>query len=163
MMKTKPTLVVFAALGIGLAPCAQARDTDHPVQYLHLQNNGSYTISDIELKWITPEGEKKSNTFTNDLQKSRGFCLDLKKFGDVDEGSEVWLKAYIALGDKESCRKDNPRIYDASLGGNIADKTQLYKMGGTTLNNNSCKLSSGLESNLEDTNDTGNSTDCPTG
>lgn len=136
-----------------------AADTDHPVRYLQLQNDGSYVISDIELKWITPDGDRKSNIFTKDLEKKRGFCLDLEKFGDVPDGSEVWLKAYIALGDKESCRKDNPRIYTAGLptGSNV----QYYKMGGQTLTNNMCKLSSGSEWKKETYNDTGNSADCP--
>ena len=105
-------------------------DTDHPVRYLHLQNDGNYTISDIELKWKTPDGKSKSNMFTKDLTKARGFCLDLEKFGDVPDGSEVWLKAYIALGDKESCRKDNPRIYQQGLPKGSATYTQQYKMGG---------------------------------
>lgn len=153
------TFVVF----LFICPLAQARDTDHPVRYLHLQNQGDYTISDIELKWVTPEGKSKSNTFTADLTKSRGFCLDLKKFGDVPDGSEVWLKVYIALGDHESCRKDNPRIYDSTLGSGLFDATQYYKIGGTTLNNNLCKLSSGVEGKREDTNNIGNSTDCPSG
>ena len=120
-------------------------DTDHPVRYLHLQN----------------DGKSKSNMFTKDLTKARGFCLDLEKFGDVPDGSEVWLKAYIALGDKESCRKDNPRIYQQGLPKGSATYTQQYKMGGQTLTNNMCKLSSGTEGKTESTNDIGNSTDCP--
>lgn len=156
-------LVAVTAAAIGLSPSAMARDTDHPVQYLHLQNQGDYTISDIELKWITPDGDHKSNKFTADLEKARGFCLDLTQFGRVEDGSEVWLKAYIALGDNESCRKDNPRIYDADMTGDAFSKTQYYKMGGTTLNNNLCKLSSGTEGKREDTNNIGNSNVCPTG
>lgn len=138
-------------------------DTDHPVRYLQLQNDGNYVISDIELKWITPDGKHKSNMFTKDLEKARGFCLDLQKFGDVPDGSEVWLKAYIALGDNESCRKDNPRIYTENLAGEAFSKTQYYKMGGQTLTNNMCKLSSGTEGKRETTNDIGNSDDCPEG
>lgn len=144
-----------------VAGLAATADTAHPVRYLHLQNDGNYTISDIELKWITPEGDHKSNKFTKDLSKARGFCLDLEKFGDVPDGSEVWLKAYIALGDNESCRKDNPRIYQAGLPQSSYTYTQQYKMGGQTLTNNMCKLSSGTEGKPESTNDTGNSTDCP--
>ncbi|MEM9572589.1 MAG: hypothetical protein AAF996_14075 [Pseudomonadota bacterium] len=137
-------------------------DTEHPVRYLHLQNDGNYTISDIELKWITPDGDRKSNKFTADLNKARGFCLDLEKFGDVPDGSEVWLKAYIALGDNESCRKDNPRIYRAGKKKGDDTYEQSYKMGGQTLTNNMCKLSSGYEGKAESSNDIGNSTDCHT-
>ena len=128
---------------------------------MHLQNDGNYVISDIELKWITPDGDHKSNKFTSDLEKARGFCLDLEKFGDVPDGSEVWLKAYIALGDNESCRKDNPRIYTAGLSSKSGNSTQLYKMGGQTLTNNMCKLSSGSEGKTELSDDIGNSTECP--
>lgn len=152
--------------GIALASLVQpayARDSEHAIQYLHLQNQGNYTISDIELKWITPDGDRKSNVFTKDLLKSDGFCLDLKKFGKVPDGSEVWLKVDIALGDKQSCRKDNPRVYDADMTGSAFDKTQYYKIGGQTLTNNLCKLSSGTEGKREDTNVNGNSTDCPDG
>ncbi|MEM6557060.1 MAG: hypothetical protein AAF642_14370 [Pseudomonadota bacterium] len=131
------------------------------MRYLHLQNDGNYTISDIELKWKTPDGKSKSNMFTKDLNSAQGFCLDLEKFGDVPDGSEVWLKAYIALGDKESCRKDNPRIYQEGLPKGKPTYTQQYKMGGQTLTNNMCKLSSGDEAKTESTNDIGNSTDCP--
>ena len=136
-----------------------AADTDHPVRYLHLQNNGDYVISDVELKWVTPEGKSKSNKFTKDIHKDEGFCLDLDKFGDVPNGSEVWLKAYIALGDHEGWRKDNPRIYTTGLPASSASSTQLYKMGGQTKTNNMCKLSSGGDGNWV-TNETGNSKDC---
>lgn len=138
-----------------------AADTEHYVRYLHLQNDGNYAISDIELKWITPDGDHKSNMFTKDLTKGKGFCLDLEQFGDVPDGSEVWLKAYIALGDNESCRKDNPRIYKEGIGKGSYNHTQQYKMGGQTLTNNLCKLSSGTEGKTESTNNIGNSTDCP--
>ena len=81
---------IATAICVSLAaPPLALADTEHPVRYLHLQNNGDYTISAIELKWRTPEGKSKSNTFTNDLTRSRGFCLDLEKFGDVPDGSEV--------------------------------------------------------------------------
>ncbi len=143
------------------ATLSATADTDHPVRYLHLQNDGSYVISDIELKWITPDGDRKSNMFTSDLEKARGFCLDLEKFGDVPDGSEVWLKAYIAAGDNESCRKDNPRIYTAGLPSKSQTYTQFYKMGGQTLTNNMCKLSSGTEGNAELSDNIGNSTECP--
>ncbi len=152
-------LIATSVLAGGIVPAFA--DTDHPVRYLHLQNDGNYTISDIELKWKTPDGKSKSNMFTKDLTKGRGFCLDLEQFGDVPDGSEVWLKAYIALGDKESCRKDNPRIYQEGLPKGSYTYTQLYKMGGQTLTNNLCKLSSGTEGKAESTNDIGNSTDCP--
>ena len=156
---TRCALFAISVFAVGLGPAFA--DTDHPVRYLHLQNDGNYTISDIELKWKTPDGKSKSNMFTKDLTKARGFCLDLEKFGDVPDGSEVWLKAYIALGDKESCRKDNPRIYQQGLPKGSATYTQQYKMGGQTLTNNMCKLSSGTEGKTESTNDIGNSTDCP--
>ena len=152
----------LAAASFAVVPTAFA-DTDHPIRFLHLQNNGDYTISDIELKWKTPDGKSKSNTFTADLTKSKGFCLDLDKFGDVEAESEVWLKAYIALGDKESCRKDNPRIYTEGLPARTYGSTLFYKMGGQTLTNNMCKLSSGYESNTEQTNDIGNSNECTKG
>lgn len=155
--------LVLASAVACATPIVASADTDHPIRFLHLQNNGDYTISDIELKWKTPEGKSKSNTFTADLNKSKGFCLDLDKFGDVEAGSEVWLKAYIALGDKESCRKDNPRIYTEGLPARTYDSTQFYKMGGQTLTNNMCKLSSGYESNTEQTNDIGNSNECTKG
>lgn len=155
----RSALIATSVLAGGLVPAFA--DTDHPVRYLHLQNDGNYTISDIELKWKTPDGKSKSNMFTKDLTKGRGFCLDLEQFGDVPDGSEVWLKAYIALGDKESCRKDNPRIYQEGLPKGSYTYTQLYKMGGQTLTNNLCKLSSGTEGKAESTNDIGNSTDCP--
>lgn len=143
------------------ATVSATADTDHPVRYLHLQNDGSYVISDTELKWITPDGDHKSNKFTSDLEKARGFCLDLEKFGDVPDGSEVWLKAYIAAGDNESCRKDNPRIYTAGLPSKSQTYTQFYKMGGQTLTNNMCKLSSGTEGKAELSDNIGNSTECP--
>lgn len=159
----KQSVRVGAIIVMNSVVCVTAAlaDTDHPVRYLHLQNDGNYTISDIELKWVTPEGKSKSNKFTADLIKARGFCLDLEKFGDVPDGSEVWLKAYIALGDNESCRKDNPRIYQEGLKDKSYTYTQNYKMGGQTLTNNMCKLSSGTEGKTQQTNDIGNSTDCP--
>lgn len=158
---------VATRVGLILAGCSVVgvdfafADTDHLVRYLHLQNNGNYTISDIELNWVTPEGKSKSNKFTADLLKSRGFCLDLEQFGDVPDGSEVWLKAYIALGDTESCRKDNPRIYQAGLPAKSYTYTQRYKMGGQTATNNMCKLTSGTEGSTESSNNIGNSKDCP--
>lgn len=163
MTKKLPLAIALGAAIIAFSPSAHARDTDHPVQHLHLMNNGSYTISDIELKWITPEGAHKSNKFTSDLVSGKGFCLDLNKFGDVPDGSEVWLKVYIALGDNESCRKDNPRIYDADMEGDFVDKTQLYKIGGQASTNNLCKLSDGKETSFWRTNNTGNSNVCPVG
>jgi len=39
--------------------------------------------------------------------------------------------------------------------------TQLDKIGGQTLTNNLCKLSSGTEGKAESANDIGNSADCP--
>ncbi|MEM7459465.1 MAG: hypothetical protein AAF331_08365 [Pseudomonadota bacterium] len=155
----RPALLV-ASVSLAATSTVAFADTDHPVRYLHLQNNGDYVISDVELKWITPDGDKKSNKFTKDIAKDKGFCLDLEKYGDVPDGSEVWLKAYIALGDTESCRKDNPRIYTQGLAAKAAESTQLYKMGGHTLTNNMCKLSSGNEGNWS-TNEAGNSDDCP--
>ena len=152
---------VFALCALTASLSSAVADTEHPVRYLHLQNDGNYTISDIELKWITPDGKSKSNLFTKDLTKAEGFCLDIEKFGGVPDGSEVWLKAYIALGDHESCRKDNPRVYYDGLKKGGWDVTQQYKMGGQTLTNNMCKLSSGTEGKTESTNDIGNSTDCP--
>ena len=146
-----------SVIGLGFA----FADTEHTVRYLHLQNDGNYAISDIELKWITPDGKSKSNTFTKDLTKGKGFCLDIEKFGEVPSGSEVWLKAHIALGDNESCRKDNPRVYYEGQKEGGWNVTQQYKMGGQTLTNNMCKLSSGTEGKTESTNDIGNSTDCP--
>jgi len=123
---------------------AQADSNDKPVQYLHLQNEGSYVITDIELKWVTPSGDTKSNKFTKDMRKEKGFCLDLQKFGDVPEGSEVWLKAYIGMGDNESCRKSNRRIYSPN------GALQHYKMSGETATNNSCKLTAGDPDNETD-------------
>lgn len=148
------------AVGLSATMPAAVADTDHPVRYLHLQNNGDYVISDVELKWVTPDGESKSNKFSKDIPKDKGFCLDLEKFGDVPVGSEVWLKAYIALGDTESCRKDNPRIYSEGLAAKSAESTQLYKMGGHTLTDNMCKLPSVNEGNWS-SNEAGNSDDCP--
>lgn len=156
----RSAFAVFAIAAATAAPLASA-DTEHPMRYLHLQNDGNYVISTIELKWITPDGDHKSNKFTSDLIQSKGFCLDLEKFGDVPDGSEVWLKAYIALGDNESCRKDNPRVYYEGLKEKSTTYTQQYKMGGQTLTNNMCKLSSGTEGKTESTNNIGNSTDCP--
>ncbi|MEM1146986.1 MAG: hypothetical protein AAGH49_04285 [Pseudomonadota bacterium] len=153
--------LALSILAIFGCPITMSADTEHPVRYLHLQNDGHYVITDIELKWITPDGKRKSNKFTHDLEKAEGFCLDLEKFGGVPDGSEVWLKAYIALGDNESCRKDNPRIYKAGFPKTNANYVQQYKMGGQTLTNNMCKLSSGTEGKAETTNDIGNSTDCP--
>ncbi len=161
-VKNPVRLAVMSGFMAAAASLTASADTDHPVRYLHLQNDGNYVISDIELKWITPEGDHKSNKFTKDLEKARGFCLDLEKFGDVPDGSEVWLKAYIALGDTESCRKDNPRIYQEGLPDKNDNYLQQYKMGGQTLTNNLCKLSSGTEGKGESTNDIGNSTDCST-
>ena len=152
--------LVLASAVACATPLVASADIDHPVRYLHLQNNGDYVISDVELKWITPDGKKKSNKFTSDIQKDKGFCLDLDKFGDVPNGSEVWLKAYIALGDHESCRKDNPRIYTQGLDAGSEESTQLYKMGGHTLTNNACKLSS-MSDGSWSTNENGNSSDCP--
>lgn len=157
----EPRSLAVSALAIFACPITASADTEHPIRYLHLQNNGNYTISDIELKWITPDGDRKSNKFTKDLTKEEGFCLDLEKFGDVPDGSEVWLKAYIALGDNQSCRKDNPRIYKAGFPKDNANYVQQYKMGGQTLTNNLCKLSSGTEGKADTSNDAGNSTDCP--
>lgn len=151
--------LIGAIASVTAAPVVVA-DTDHPVRYLHLQNNGDYVISAVELKWKTPEGDEKSNKFTHDIHKDEGFCLDLDKFGDVPAGSEVWLKAYIAVGETKSCRKDNPRIYTEGLAAKTSDSMQLYKMGGQTLTNNACKLSSGGDGNWI-TNETGNSSDCP--
>lgn len=156
LTKAAAALMIAAATATPLA----SADAEHPVRYLHLQNDGNYVISTIELKWITPDGDHKSNKFTADLIQSRGFCLDIEKFGDVPDGSEVWLKAYIALGDNESCRKDNPRVYYEGFKDGSPTYTQNYKMGGQTLTNNLCKLSSGSEANAEQSNDIGNSSAC---
>jgi hypothetical protein len=55
----------------------------------------------------------------------------------IEEGDEVWAHIAISLGKTKNCRKDSKRlVYDPNGG------TVTYKTGGTTLNNNRCRIQS---------------------
>lgn len=141
MPRTLLTLSVLAIASLVLPTTVQA---DRDIRYIALSNSGTYVISDVWLKWKTPGGEHKSNQFTKDIAQNEGFCLDINKFGKVEAGSEVWIEAQIALGEKQSCRKDGNRHYYQT--GSTQWKDDGYYgprwylgMGGETLTSNRCE------------------------
>ncbi len=134
-------LSTFAIATLMLPAVAQA---DRDIRYIALSNTGNYVISDVWLKWKTPGGDHKSNQFTKDVTQNEGFCLDIEKFGKVEAGSEVWLEAQIALGEKQSCKKDGNRHYYQTSSSQWKDDGYYgprwyLEMGGETLTNNRCE------------------------
>ena len=139
-MLTK-SISTIALLAISLAAAAADGDNDKPVRFLVLGNQGSYVIESVELKWQAEgdkSGNKGSKTFNYAIKDYEALCVDLGKVDGLHEGDEVWLIAHIALGETESCRKSNKRIYDPN------GRMQYYKMGGQTRSNNRCKISDSL-------------------
>ena len=79
-------------------------NTPSKLRYIQLSNKGTYTISDIWVKW-KEDGKTKSQKFTADLVQDSAACFDLAKIGPTSDPSipseaEVWLEAQIALGGK---------------------------------------------------------------
>lgn len=131
-------VIVFLILTVAistLSHSARASTPDNP-QYIALSNKGTYVISDIWVKWKV-DGDTKSRKFTADVTQDDGFCVDLSKVqsnGDnIPEGSEVWIEAQIALGEKKSCRKDRKHYFKKS------NKIWYLKMDGETLTKNRCE------------------------
>ena len=135
------------------APIATAEDMQ--LRYISLVNNGGYNVDPVVLHWKTPDGDKNSKNLGAKIGNSESICYDLKKDGDIPDGSEVWLVAKIEAGDNESCRKDRKHMYDAS-----SKAIWWLKMSGTTLNNNRCKNTSSSSISETDTLVKGNSSVC---
>ena len=128
-------VMVFVA-STAVLPLSAGESTPDNPRYIALSNKGTYTISDIWVKWKV-DGDTKSRKFTADVTQDDGFCVDLSKVqsdGDyIPEGSEVWIEAQIALGEKKSCRKDRKHYYKKT------NKIWYLKMGGETLTKNRCE------------------------
>ena len=143
MLHLRMTIVTLFAAALFTSwslPASAGAGTPERVRYIFLSNTGSYTISDIWVKW-KDDGETKSQKFTADVEQTVGACFDLAAIGpssdpSIPEGAEVWIEAQIALGDKQSCRKDRKHYFKST---NNHQKTWYLKMGGQTLTNNSCK------------------------
>ena len=134
-MRVLPSIVMSAALLLCAAPTVSAEsDSEKKVGYLSLSNFGAYNIDPIVLHWKTPEGEKKSKKLGAKIGGNEALCYDIKKGGDVPDGSEVWLVGKIEAGENENCRKDSKHYYED---GNTSVWFQY--MAGTTFNSNSCK------------------------
>lgn len=82
------------------------------------------------------------------------FCEGLKKFGLIEEGSEVWLTANIVLGGSSNRRKSNPRVYQPN------GKVQFYKMLGEVQTKNRCRLTGSAARTPADRYQGGNSEVC---
>lgn len=134
-MRILPVLAASIALMLCDTQTVSAEtNTEKKVGYLSLSNFGAYTIDPVVLHWKTPDGVKKSKKLGANVGGEEALCYDIKKGGEVPDGSEVWLVGKIKAGDNENCRKDSKHYYEA---GNTSVWFQY--MAGTTLNSNSCK------------------------
>jgi len=140
------------------APQAPALSSAHHVEAskLRYHNNGSYTAYfHVEYKRdhdgkrvqcrlappktdLIPVGGNK----TIDLSGTGWFVRNgsdsacLTEQGHIPLETEVWGRVRIFGGEGQSCRKSTKVIYTRAGG------TMKYRSGGTTYNNNRCKVSS---------------------
>jgi len=151
------TALIVTALGmsVGLtASPAEARQV--AANSLLYKNNGTYSAYMVvefktvfEGEQVTCQVEPRANPL---LESKEEATIDLTgtkwrsaKGGKeaclnddltIPEGTEVWGRIKILAGETHSCRKDTKVIYRADGG------TMKYRSGGTTFNNNRCKVSS---------------------
>ena len=134
-MKFQQLFGISALITGVLALPASAIAESKNVNDLYYWNNGGYAVDYVQLYWKDAEGNKKHQKFDRNLTVGMTFCLDLKEFGKVPEGNEVWLKIQIWGGDKESCRKNLKLLYNESS--NLGEET--FRTEGTLFNNNRCE------------------------
>lgn len=110
------------------------------IKTVEYDNNGAY---DASFEVTFKRGNVKCKAF-----KAGGKPIDLSsdntRFYEDNacedgpqEGDEIWGKYNIEFGPSKSCRKDGAKFYYSADGG-----TLRYRSGGTTQNNNRCKISS---------------------
>lgn len=116
---------------------------DHNVDQLKYKNSSASYVASPFLKWKSESDGKKYTYDPNVNVSSTGsytFDITKMKAPKPDIGDEVWLVVQITAGDKVTCRKKNAKFYYAKGGG-----TATFRTGGTTLNNNRCKISNNSE------------------
>lgn len=138
--------VAFGALG------GMAQAEEWAADEMVYTNDGAF-VSVFYVVWKGSDGNtcrmfpKNSG---NNLSNGETIVVDLSDednfdftrnyaFGDpkkckLKEGTEVWGWIDISSGDGEKCKKSSKVLYHPS------GKTIRYKTGGTTLNNNRCKV-----------------------
>ncbi|NQY96870.1 MAG: hypothetical protein HRT82_06880 [Henriciella sp.] len=119
------------------AATAAADKTCYGVAKMQYINKGGYTVSDFYVMYKDENGDKQEGyRHRSDLTVGETVLIDLTLIsGPPSVGDEVWGKLAIEGGDRNGCRKDGTKFYYDKSGGTIS-----YKSGGTTLNNNRCKL-----------------------
>jgi hypothetical protein len=126
---------------IALAGFALPASSDQNVRYLKYENCGAvsrvmlnYKNSDMTENKSFKIGTTVKGTYKL-LSDPGAVCVDLtdERYGDIDDGAEVWLSIKIESGDNESCKKDTKRIKDSGT------KMELFKTAGQTQTNNRCK------------------------
>lgn len=132
---------MIAALALLILNSAPSLAEDRNVSTVLYYNNGGYTVKSLKLHWIGEDSQEQHKKFTGDLTLGQGFCYDIKSANKQDDvsipdGAEIWLSYNISAGDRKSCRKDDSKITYSSR----SLKEQYYLSGGTTLNNNRCKM-----------------------
>lgn len=106
----------------------------------------AYVGPDHGNRWGFPGLHEKNyvnsgRTKTIDLEEYQNYCkhmnyVNCDSWMNLHAGQEVWLAIGIEMGDDVSCRKDTHKLYYKPGVG----KTAHFKTGGTTLNNNRCKV-----------------------
>ncbi len=150
---------IYAALWLlGTSGAAIADGTPSKVRMISLQNDGAYVISDVWVKWKDEDNKTQSRKFTADITSGYAFCADLaqiksSKNDPIPEGAEVWIEAQIALGPKQSCKKDKSHTYSKTKGGDW-----YLRMKGETLTNNRCRNTGSI--NVGPDYHSGNDDDC---
>jgi len=116
------------------------------VDTLHYKNKGDYTVETLDLWYVKKDkkyvrlGKDNSGRLGDDILKGGDVTVDLNKFeggdkGDLQNGTEVWVRVNIQAGDSPSCHKDGHKlVYWKDVGRSIHFVSQ-----GSTLKDNRCQ------------------------
>ncbi len=144
-------ITAIAAGVIGTALMMEAGYAkDWPINEMTYRNNGAY-VAHFNVRY-NHQGNKCSvyldgQAYTSSTDQNVTVDLTSDEFevhsggsgckGAIPDGAEVWGKVFITAGEDKSCRKDGTKfIYIAD-----SNNTASYRSGGTTGNNNRCKIS----------------------
>ena len=133
---------VMALSGPFLATSNAAAE-NYDVSEVEYKNNGAY-VACFSVNWMSQETGKhlgyREKCIANGSTAHFKLADTIGYEGSTDkpaEGDEVWGYFYIISGKSKGCRKDGTKFfYKAGAG------TVKYKSGGTTFNNNRCKIAS---------------------
>jgi hypothetical protein len=126
-----------------LISAVSAAGQDYKISRITYDNNGAYKAC-VHVKWKTADGTKlqedhrKSVCANAGRKETRRLENVVGKNGEtIQAGDEVWAEIDIKAGEIENCRKDGKTFFYDPAGGTVT-----YKTGGTTYNDNRCKIKS---------------------